>query len=80
MAETSLTPRKAYRDTREPVLGGVCAGLATHLAVPVLWVRTAFLVGALLGGMGVAMYAALWVVLPVDPRPAEEAPGLARLI
>lgn len=77
MTETSPTPRKAYRDTREPVLGGVCAGLATHLAVPVVWVRVAFLVAALLGGMGVAMYAGLWVVLPVDPRPHEEAPGLA---
>ena len=55
MTETSLTPRKACRDTREPVLGGVCAGLANHLAVPVVWVRVAFLVAALLGGMGVAM-------------------------
>jgi len=77
MTQTSPMPRKAYRDTREPVLGGVCAGLATHLAVPVMWVRVAFLVAALLGGMGVAMYAGLWLVLPVDPRPLEEAPGLA---
>lgn len=70
-------PRKAWRDTREPVVGGVCGGLAEHLAVPVLWVRAAFLVTALLGGLGVAMYAGLWMVLPADTRVEEEAPGLA---
>jgi signal transduction histidine kinase/phage shock protein PspC (stress-responsive transcriptional regulator) len=74
---TAPAPRKAYRDTREPVLGGVCAGLATHLAVPVLWVRAGFLVAAVLGGMGVAMYAGLWLVLPADSRFEEEPPGLA---
>lgn len=78
MSETTApAPRKAYRDTREPVLGGVCAGLATHLAVPVLWVRVGFLVAAVLGGMGVAMYAGLWLVLPADSRFEEEPPGLA---
>ena len=78
MSETTVpAPRKAYRDTREPVLGGVCAGLATHLALPVLWVRAGFLVAAVLGGLGVAMYAGLWVVLPADSRFEEEPPGLA---
>lgn len=78
MSETTVpTPRKAFRDTREPVLGGVCAGLATHLALPVLWVRAGFLVAAILGGMGVAMYAGLWLVLPADSRFEEEPPGIA---
>jgi signal transduction histidine kinase/phage shock protein PspC (stress-responsive transcriptional regulator) len=70
-------PRKAFRDTRDPVLGGVCAGLARHLAVPVLWVRVAMLLAAVLGGMGIAMYAGLWLVLPADSRFEEEPPGLA---
>jgi signal transduction histidine kinase/phage shock protein PspC (stress-responsive transcriptional regulator) len=57
------------------VLGGVAAGLAEHLAVPVLWVRVFFAVTALFG-FGVVLYAALWVVLPLEqPRP-DASPGL----
>ena len=58
------------------MIGGVAAGLAAHLGVPVLWVRVAFVITAALGGAGVAMYAGLWMVLPTDERFAEGAPGL----
>ncbi len=68
--------RRATRDAREPVIGGVAAGLARHLGVPVLWVRGGFVLAALLGGMGVALYAGLWLVLPADSRFEAEAPGL----
>jgi signal transduction histidine kinase/phage shock protein PspC (stress-responsive transcriptional regulator) len=68
--------RRATRDTQERVIGGVAAGLAAHLGVPVLWVRVAFVITAALGGAGVAMYAGLWMVLPTDERFAEGAPGL----
>ena len=44
--------RRATRDTTQPIIGGVAAGLARHLAVPVIWVRVAFLVTAVLGGSG----------------------------
>jgi len=68
--------RRAYRDTSEPILGGVAGGLARHLAVPVLWVRAAFVLLAAFGGFGIAVYAGLWMVLPADTRFVEEAPGL----
>ncbi|MBS43323.1 MAG: ATPase [Nocardioides sp.] len=71
------TYRRAFRDLSTPVLGGVAAGLAAHLAVPVLWVRVFFVVATATGGLGVALYAALWVMLPAGGGPAEEAPGLA---
>ncbi len=64
------------RDTQHPVIGGVAAGLARHLAVPVVWVRAAFLVGAVLGGIGLLFYAGLWLVLPAEPPFEPEAPGL----
>ncbi|WP_370290740.1 PspC domain-containing protein [Nocardioides sp.] len=70
-------PRRAWRDLRQPELGGVAGGLAVHLSVPVLWVRLAFVVGALLGGAGLAAYGALWVLLPAGPPPELVAPGLA---
>ena len=68
--------RRAVRDTQNPVIGGVAAGLARHLAVPVVWVRAAFLVGAVLGGIGLLFYAGLWLVLPAQPPFESQAPGL----
>jgi signal transduction histidine kinase len=46
------------------VLGGVAAGLAQHLGLPVWWLRAAFLVLALSGGSGVLLYGGYWLVLP----------------
>jgi signal transduction histidine kinase/phage shock protein PspC (stress-responsive transcriptional regulator) len=68
--------RRATRDTRQPGIGGVAGGLARHLGVPVVWVRAAFLVAAVLGGSGVLFYAGLWLVLPADSPFDIEAPGL----
>jgi len=70
------TPRRATRDTSDSYLGGVASGLARHLGVPVLWVRVLFVVTAALGGMGMAFYAGLWLVLPTDERFEQGAPGL----
>jgi signal transduction histidine kinase/phage shock protein PspC (stress-responsive transcriptional regulator) len=69
--------RRATRDSQEPIIGGVAGGLARHLAVPVMWVRAAFVLTAILGGLGIAMYAGLWLVLPTDSHFEDEAPGLA---
>ncbi len=74
---TPLSVRRAYRDTSAPVAGGVAAGLARHLGIAVLWVRVAFVVLALIDGLGILLYAALWVFLPADSGFADEAPGLA---
>lgn len=75
-APAAREPRRAWRDLREPVLGGVASGLAAHLAVPVLWVRVAFVVATFVSGMGVIAYAALWAMLPAGPPPSVLAPGL----
>lgn len=74
---TTSTVRRATRDTTDNYLGGVAGGLARHLGLPALWVRIAFIVSAALGGMGIAMYAGLWMVLPTDEKFSDEAPGLA---
>jgi signal transduction histidine kinase/phage shock protein PspC (stress-responsive transcriptional regulator) len=68
--------RRATRDSEAPLIGGVAAGLARHLALPVLWVRVAFLVGVAFGGLGFFFYAGLWLVLPSDSRFETGAPGL----
>lgn len=63
---------------RRPVtgrrLGGVCAGLAAHLDLPVSRVRLAFVAAALAAGAGVAMYVWLWATVPAgDPAAAAHA-------
>jgi phage shock protein PspC (stress-responsive transcriptional regulator) len=47
-------------------LGGVCAGLARLRGVPVGWLRAAFVLGALVGGLGVLVYLACWLIIPAE--------------
>ncbi|MFB2596428.1 PspC domain-containing protein [Herbiconiux sp. P17] len=47
------------------VVGGVCAGVADHLGVPVAVVRTVAVLLALCGGAGILLYAWLWATTPV---------------
>ena len=68
--------RRATRDLDEAVVGGVASGLAEHLAVPVLWVRAGFVVSAVFGGLGVAFYGGLWLMLPGGRQFERAAPGL----
>jgi len=67
--------RRVTRDSEAPVLGGVAGGLARHLDLPVLWVRAAFLFATALGGLGIAMYIGLWLVVPSDSRFESDTPG-----
>ena len=77
-AGSALPPdvRRATRDTQAPIIGGVAAGLARHLGLPVLWVRVGFLVATAFGGLGFFFYAGLWLVLPSDSHFETGAPGL----
>ncbi len=76
---STTTPRefrRATRDIEAPIAGGVCGGLAQHLGVPVLGVRACFVVLSVLGGLGLMLYAALWIFLPAAAHFEESAPGL----
>ncbi|MER6098666.1 PspC domain-containing protein [Streptomyces sp. NPDC001728] len=70
--------RKLYRSADGRWLGGVARGLAGHLGLPVVWVRVAFLVLSFMDGLGVLVYAAFWIVVPLGvggraaPRPVFE--------
>jgi len=77
MSTARVDVRRAYRDTRQPLIGGVAMGLSRHLAVPVLWLRAGFVVTAAMSGLGIALYAGLWLVLPADARFDDAPPGLA---
>lgn len=60
----TAVPLVRDRDTR--MIGGVCAGLAAHLGLPLAVVRGAMLVFGLLGGAGALFYVWLWVLVPAE--------------
>ena len=66
----SASAPRLYRRPDHAVLGGVAAGIADHVRVPVRTIRIAFVLLALAGGLGIALYAAYWIVLPPDPAGA----------
>lgn len=57
---------RLVRRSSDRLLGGVTTGLADHLGLPVLWIRVALVVLTVTGGSGVALYAVLWLVLPLE--------------
>ncbi|MFC8587960.1 MULTISPECIES: PspC domain-containing protein [unclassified Streptomyces] len=79
VTETDEPPlRRLYRSADGRWLGGVARGLAGHLGLPVVWVRTAFAVLAMADGLGAVLYAVFWIVVPLGvggrtaPRPVFE--------
>ncbi len=64
------------RDLDRKAIAGVASGLSEHLNLPITAIRLGFVVLTVVNGLGVAIYALLWMLLPVS-TPAEEAPGLA---
>ncbi|CAN5212949.1 ATP-binding protein [soil metagenome] len=64
---TTATARPLLARPRRVVLGGVCAGLATHLEWPVGRIRFLMVALSLLGGAGILLYAWLWVLTPLAP-------------
>jgi signal transduction histidine kinase len=64
------TPRLDRRaDGR--LVAGVCRGIADHLGLEVVIVRLAFSLLIIAGGVGVAAYIALWVLVPRRDEPAQ---------
>ena len=65
---TSPLTQTWYRVPENKMLAGVCAGLAEQFGVSVTIVRLAFLLGVIIGwGMGLVLYLALWVIMPMRP-------------
>ena len=71
---TDVVPRST-RPLNAAWLGGVCAGLADHLRWSPLVLRVLFVVLAATGGVGMALYLVLWLVMPRSTVQAQ-APGI----
>lgn len=59
---------RLMRSETERMIGGVCGGLAEYLGVDPVLVRLAFVVLFLASGLGLVIYAVLWLVMPTPSR------------
>ena len=59
--------RKLYRSTTNRQLAGVCGGLAEYFSLDATLIRVLFIVLAVLGGSGVILYIAMWIIVPKQP-------------
>ncbi|MEU5989112.1 PspC domain-containing protein [Spirillospora sp. NPDC047418] len=81
-----LRPPALERVAEGRLVAGVCRGLAEHLGVDVLLVRAAFVLLTVASGLGVAAYAAFWILVPApeggapdeQATPADKASTTAR--
>ncbi len=77
---TAPTTGTVRRCTTHRMVAGVAAGLAEHLDMDPLLVRIAFVVLAVMGGIAVPLYLALWLLIPAGDAPSSIAEDLiARL-
>jgi phage shock protein PspC (stress-responsive transcriptional regulator) len=60
--------RKLVRPTEGRVIAGVAAGLARYFGISPVVYRVAFAALVLLGGSGLILYAAAWLVIPDERR------------
>jgi len=62
---TPTRRRRLQRNARRRRIGGVCAGLADYLGWDVNFIRFFFLLSMFFGGLGIGVYLALWMALPL---------------
>ena len=60
-------PAEWHRGYGDRKLAGVCSAVAHQLGLSVTAVRAGFLLLTLVHGLGVALYAILWLLLPEGP-------------
>jgi phage shock protein PspC (stress-responsive transcriptional regulator) len=69
--------RRLHLSGTDRMVGGVCGGLGEFLELDPVLFRAAFLVLAVIGGLGVVLYIVLWLLIP-GPAPAAGAPPSPR--
>ncbi len=59
---------RLMRSETDRMIAGVCGGLAAYLGVDPVLVRLAFVILFLASGIGLGIYAILWIVVPTPSR------------
>ena len=61
-----MSAEKLTRSESDKIIAGVCGGIATYTGVDSTIVRLLFLLLAFATGIGLFLYAVLWVVMPLE--------------
>lgn len=70
----SAVPKKLYRNPDDMIISGVSSGIATYLGIESVWIRLLFVIFSCFFGIGIFIYLALWLAVPVaktDPEKKE---------
>jgi phage shock protein C len=59
--------RRLYRSRTDRKLAGVCGGLASYFNLDPTLIRVLFVVLGVMGGSGVVIYLAMWIIVPNQP-------------
>lgn len=70
-----MEQKRMMRSHKDRMISGVCGGLAEYFGVDPTIVRLVFVLAALLNGIGLILYLALWLVMPEAPVTAPAAPS-----
>jgi phage shock protein PspC (stress-responsive transcriptional regulator) len=60
----SRRPNLLVRSRHDRMIGGVAAGMARYLGVDLSIIRIGFVVLAIVGGLGIPLYLACWLLIP----------------
>lgn len=73
--EQPFRRKEWYRRREGKAIAGVAAGLSETFGLPLAFVRILFILSLLLGGGGLVLYVACWIVMPIaDPLPPKALP------
>ncbi len=61
---TTSPPRRLERDPEQRIIAGVATGLGNRFQMNPWWFRWGFILLALFGGLGLALYAVGWLLIP----------------
>jgi phage shock protein PspC (stress-responsive transcriptional regulator) len=65
-ADNGSRTRPLYRPVQDRMLAGVASGMARYFGVDVLLVRVALVVLVFVGGIGLPLYLACWLLIPEE--------------
>jgi phage shock protein C len=77
-ASNQTHPQPLTRPVHDRMLAGVAAGLARYLGVDVTVVRIVFAVLAVIGGAGIPIYLAGWLLIPEEGAEQSIAAGFVQ--
>ncbi len=61
--------KRLYRCRHEPLVGGVCAGIAEYYHIDPTIVRLIWVILTLFSmGIGLIAYLIAWIIIPIEPK------------